>query len=196
VNTPTHLLLSAAIFCKPGDSKRNSAALIGAIVPDIALYGLFAWAKLTAVPDAELWGQIYFSPGYQAIDSIQNSAPLYAAIAVMGWLAKQPLATVFGLSALLHLAVDFPLHHSDAHAHFWPLTDWRFVSPVSYWNPDHYGLMIAPLELVWALVLAVILWRRFKSWPVRVALGLAGATYVLVPLYFILVMRSMPDQLP
>jgi hypothetical protein len=173
------------VFCRPGEPRRNRVALAGAVVPDLALYGLFAWAKFAGVPDRELWGEVYFSGGYQSVNAIQNSAPLYAAIALAGWGLKQPLALVFGLSALLYLAFDFPLHRDDAHAHFWPFTDWRFMSPLSYWNPDHHGRMMAPLELIFAIALMVVLWLRFKSWRVRAALGVAAATYVLVPLYFI-----------
>jgi len=79
-----------------------------------------------------------------------------------------------------------PLHVDDAHAHFWPFSDWRFVSPVSYWNPGYYGHIWAPIEgaLALALALIAVLWLRFQPRWVRAALVLAALSYVAVPAYF------------
>ncbi|MFN3226527.1 MAG: hypothetical protein ACE360_09810, partial [Hyphomicrobiales bacterium] len=61
MNTQTHLLVAAALFAKPNAPKRNAALVIGALLPDAAIFGLFGWAVLTGVPQSELWGRIYFS---------------------------------------------------------------------------------------------------------------------------------------
>jgi hypothetical protein len=37
-------------------------------------------------------------------------------------------------AALVHLALDFPLHRYDGGSDFWPVTWWVFESPVSYWD--------------------------------------------------------------
>ena len=36
----------------------------------------------------------------------------------------------------------------DAHRHFYPLSDYRFISLVSYWDPRHYGTVAMPAELL------------------------------------------------
>ena len=78
---------------------------------------------------------------------------------------------------MLHLLLDFPLHNDDARAHFWPLTMWKFESPLSYWDRDHYGGVVAPLEAILALALCVILWLRFtRLWPRFVIANAALAT--------------------
>ncbi|MEO0497657.1 MAG: hypothetical protein AAF141_09845, partial [Pseudomonadota bacterium] len=69
------------------------------------------------------------------------------------------------------------------------LSDWRFRSPVSYWDPAHYGNIWAPIEGALGLVLAIILFRRFKSVVARAMIGAVIAAYVLVPVYFTLTLN-------
>ena len=66
-------------------------------------------------------------------------------------------------SSLLHALTDLPLHHDDGRPHFWPLTNWVYVSPVSYWDPRHHGDQWSLIETIIMAVLAVVLWRRYKS---------------------------------
>lgn len=61
MNTQTHLLVAAALLAKPDAPKRNIALIIGALLPDIAIFILFGWAMATGVSQGELWGRIYFS---------------------------------------------------------------------------------------------------------------------------------------
>jgi hypothetical protein len=60
----------------------------------------------------------------------------------------------FLLACGLHSFVDVLTHYDDGPLLFWPL-NWslRFSSPVSYWDPAHYGSIFAPFEL--ALVIAL-----------------------------------------
>lgn len=77
-------------------------------------------------------------------------------------------------AALLHLALDFPLHHDAGHSHFWPVSWWVFESPVSYWDVRRGATWVVPIELALALGSAIGLWMRR---PGRV---LSGVTAVLV----------------
>jgi len=60
----------------------------------------------------------------------------------------------FLLACGLHSFVDVLTHYDDGPLLFWPL-NWslRFASPVSYWDPAHYGSVFAPFEL--ALVIGL-----------------------------------------
>jgi hypothetical protein len=186
MNTPTHLLASAVVLAKPGDTKRNGWILFGALLPDLSMFVMFIWARvLMRVPQQEIWSDVYFDPFWQTVSNIANAAPLYALALAIGAALKLPLLYVFSFSALLHIALDLPVHREDAHAHFWPITDWKFISPVSYWDPDHFGLWSTGFELVLAAALIVVLWRRFSSRGVRIALGVAFAAYFVAPAYFI-----------
>ncbi len=196
MNTQTHLLVAAAIFAKPGAPKRNAALIVGALLPDAAIFALFGWAVLTGVPQSELWGRIYFSEPMLTFTAIGNSAPLYGAIALLGWfwarartgepLPTLPALTVLGLAALTHLAGDFPVHVDDAHPHFWPFSDWRFRSPISYWDSAHHGRAFGAFEAALGLSLAVILMRRFKALWVRGLLAISVVGYLAIPVFWFL----------
>lgn len=196
MNTQTHLLVAAALLAKPDAPKRNIALIIGALLPDIAIFILFGWAMATGVSQGELWGRIYFSQPMLTFTAIGNSAPLYGAIALSAWayvrwragepLPVLPILTVLSLAALSHLALDFPVHVDDAHPHFWPITEWRFRSPVSYWNSNFHARWVTVVELLVALGLLAILWRRFTARWVRAILSLAGTAYIAVPAFWYL----------
>lgn len=247
MNTQTHLLLAAALLCRPNAPKRNAAVIAGALAPDLGVFGLWIWSKLAGVVESEVWRTIYFAEPMQTIQAVANSVPLYlllliaasaairrvahfagrgdagpaghraASAATSGgtrsahtltddrlsdsivprpgrslaerWTASidaAPMLALFALAALTHLAGDLPVHADDAHRHFWPLSDWRFHSPVSYWNPSQGGGWFAFVEATIGIAAAVVLFRRFGATWVRALLGLAIAAYVVVPLYFTL----------
>lgn len=62
-----------------------------------------------------------------------------------------------------HSVMDFFVHADDAYAHFYPWSMWRFHSPVSYWNPAHYGQYVSAVEILFALVAIWVLWKRTDS---------------------------------
>ena len=70
-------------------------------------------------------------------------------------------------SCLLHTLVDIPVHHDDGPLIFWPFNwTYRFASPISYWDPAHYGVptMIFEGGLVVCLA-AMLIWQRYRSRP-------------------------------
>ncbi len=186
MQTPTHLLIAAAAFCRPKQIQINAAALAGGLAPDAFLIGLWAWSKLNGVPERTLWGELYWSPPVQLGQAISNSLPLFAFVLIISLLVRRRAVAVLAGAGLLHLAADFPVHGSDAHVHFWPFSNWRFHSPVSYWEPDRYGVVVGGLEGLLAIGLIILLWRRFAARWIRAVLITALAAYVIVPAYFIL----------
>ena len=204
MNTQTHLLIAGALLCRRridgGTPLRNGAVVAGALLPDAGVYGLFLWSKLAGVPERDLWSRIYFSEPMQTVQAVLNSVPLYAVLLVAaaillrpgeeangsGFVARRSLPGLLALAALLHLAGDLPVHADDAHRHFWPVTDWRFHSPVSYWNPSQGGAWFVWVEGAIGIACAVALWRRFAARWVRALLALAVVAYLAVPLYFTL----------
>jgi hypothetical protein len=179
VNTPAHLIFALAAFGRADRPRVTAAALAGGLIPDLSLY-LMAGTHLflLGTPAQTVFGQLYFSDAWQSVFRIDNSILLWGVALAFALWARSATAIALTGSALLHLAFDFPLHHDDGRAHFWPLTDWIFQSPVSYWDNRHYGGIVGPVEIAVCLVLTVILWRRFPGWPMRAliaALALAEA---------------------
>lgn len=184
MNTPTHMLAAAALLSRKRQPGRNTAVLLGAIVPDLSIFVLFGWARANGIPQHEIWTSLYWQEPWQTISAISNSFPIWSLLLVIGLATRQHLVTVLAAAVLIHLALDFPVHASDAHKHFWPLTDWRFHSPLSYWDTNHHSRIVMLAELMLCIACIAVLGRRHDGWIVRSMLGLALVSLGLVPLFF------------
>lgn len=203
VNTQTHMLLATAVLLPavsvlipPSNapdkaSKRGItgfgvtvAAILGAVLPDASLFVMFFIAKAQGVADSVIWREWYFSATWQQIGAITNSIPIFAGIALVAAATRKHLLTIGSVAALLHCLTDLPLHHNDGHPHFWPFSQWIYSSPVSYWDPDHYGNQWAIVELCLAAVMIVFLWRRFSHTGSRVLLALTAFSYAAVAYFW------------
>ena len=150
MQTPSHLVIAAAVAKAIPAVPMNSAFIIGSVAPDLALYALSLIGglyytqvkKISAREAADLmFGQLFFKN--KAWIAVHNSlhSPLLLVLLII------PLAFVmsssavaawffwFLLSFLLHTAVDIPTHHNDGPLLFFPF-NWtiRFQSPISYWD--------------------------------------------------------------
>lgn len=66
------------------------------------------------------------------------------------------------VSAMFHALCDIPVHHDDGPLVFWPLNrTYRFVSPVSYWDPNYHGTPFSIVEHLLDLIIVVDLVVRF-----------------------------------
>ncbi|MEP1352441.1 MAG: cobalamin biosynthesis protein CobQ [Tateyamaria sp.] len=173
MNTPAHLLIGAAAFGRPAQSRIILAAFIGALLPDLSLYVMAGTALFVlSIPPARVFNELYFSDAWQTVFAIDNSFLLWGALLGLALWRQVPWAVALTGAAVLHLLLDFPLHHDDGRPHFWPVSAWVFESPISYWDRTKGAGWVAPVEAVVALVVAVMLWlRRVPLW----AAVLAGA---------------------
>ncbi|WP_371171028.1 cobalamin biosynthesis protein CobQ [Aliiroseovarius sp. 2305UL8-7] len=171
MNTPAHLIVGAAVFGR--DRKTTWAALIGALLPDLSLYLMASYALFIAqIPERVVFGELYYSDLWQNIFAIDNSLLLWGAgLGIALWLKARVWTAFFG-SGLLHIAADFLLHHDDGRRHFWPITDWVFESPFSYWDSSHHAGWIGPVIAGFCVVLTVILWRCLRNWGWRITFAI------------------------
>jgi len=187
VNTPAHLLLGWAVFGRRKSKTIVAAALIGALLPDLSLY-LLAGTSLFVLGIAPevVFGELYFSELWQTIFAIDNSFIIWSGFLALAIWSKRSWAIALCGAALLHLALDFPLHHDDGRAHFWPISDWIFASPVSYWDNHHHGSIVGPIELGLAVGCAVaILSGRVWQWiTLPVAILLMLEAFVVLQWFF------------
>ncbi len=184
MNTPAHLIFGLAAFGRADAPKMTAAALAGALIPDLSLYVLASTHLFLLGTDPQVvFGELYFSESWQAIFRIDNSAVLWGIGLAFAIWARSAWAIALCGAALMHLGMDFLFHHDDGRAHFWPLTTWIFQSPVSYWDPAHYGRIVSWLEITASLLCCVWLWRRYSGRAMRAlifTLGLAEAAPMIL----------------
>ncbi|MGB0843812.1 MAG: cobalamin biosynthesis protein CobQ [Alphaproteobacteria bacterium] len=184
--TQSHALLAMALFGKPNSNARCLGAVSGGLLPDLTMLYMYGVERLRGNSDAKIFNELYFSDAWQEVFAINNSAPVFAVIALVafmlsrlvGWLWALSFSFALGLGALLHALFDLPLHHDDGHPHFWPLTNWIYESPVSYWDPRHYGTWASNIELAFIAGVSIYLWVKFKRLYQRILVGLLFGSYV------------------
>lgn len=185
MNTPAHVVLNSFVLARGRFQRFVWPVALGALLPDLPMFGFYLYQRgWLALPERAIWSQAYFLPHWQRLFDAFNSLPLIALGAFFAWRARQAVWLAFLASMALHCAADLLLHHDDAHGHLWPFTDWRFRSPVSYWDPRHHGMLFAMLELAAALVASVALFRRGGSarWLGAGAFACYGAFLVFAAL--------------
>ena len=133
------------------------------------MFLFYIWVRLFKHhSEREIWDILYFQPQWQTFFDIFNAIPLLLIGFVLCWKFNRHHGSALFASMLLHCAFDLPLHHDDGHRHFWPLTDFRFASPISYWDPNQHGFIGAGIEVL--LLTCCTLWifqknqRRWWHW--------------------------------
>lgn len=188
MNTPTHVVLNALVLGHGRWRPQWLAITGGALVPDLPMVVFYLVERVAlGTPERAIWSTRYFDPGWQMFIDVFNSLPLIGLGAFMAWRVRASAWCVFFASMAVHCAVDFLVHREDAHAHFFPVSSWRFVSPVSYWDPRHYGSFVGVVELllVFGGVVVLMTYYSHRSW--RVIAGLV-LLFSLVPAIFALSM--------
>lgn len=187
MNTPAHLIAAAALLAQKDAPVNNHRIVVGALLPDIWIYGFFLWASvIQGLPGEVIWTETYWTEPWQTIGAVLNSLPLSGLIVLAGAALRQTWLLLLGLAMVSHIALDLPLHGDDAHRHVWPITDWRFISPVSYWNPDENGRWGILVEFAVVSVGSAALWFRFPRLWLRILLAIAVAlSAAMVTLYWL-----------
>ncbi len=161
------------------DSTLVLPAVLGAIVPDAAMFIFYVFEKfILRTSERDIWTTQYFLPAWQDFFDLFNSVPLTLVAMIIAMYMGRRGWAIFFASMLLHFACDLPVHHDDGHRHFWPISDWRFESPVSYWDRKHYGIYAASVELVIFVISYLVSLRAHTSRVVRVGLSILAAIHL------------------
>lgn len=170
MNTHNHAILNLALLGQRS-GQTNLAIVFGSILPDLPIFGFYLWAKFIAkLPESKIWGELYFQEPCQTFVALSHSIPIALLVGVIAYLNGWETLQVICLSCLLHSLEDLPVHHDDAHRHFFPLSNYRFISPISYWDPKHYGAIVAAVELIGAAIASFLVFPRIHFWLGRSAL--------------------------
>jgi hypothetical protein len=168
MNTPSHVLINLAL--KSAGKKRTenipwTAVFLGSFMPDVPL-GILSFATLFYY--REILGNqspglmesvlhpLYFTNPFWISAHHLLHAPLALGLYLVllwRWRARpgkfQYWLFWFVVSSALHVSVDILTHFNDGPLLFWPLNwGFRFHSPISYWDPAHFGTQFMIFELI------------------------------------------------
>ena len=186
MDTGTHIVCNLIVQgrTKLPQPQLFTMVIVGAILPDAPMILFYVWESLVQqTPESVIWSERYYLPAWQNFFDIFNSIPIAVAGLIMAIKLQKPILQIIFVGVLLHIAFDFPLHNDDAHRHFYPLSDWRFISPFSYWDSNHYGHIIMPLQILFAVLGLIWLWMKHRSRYERVVVGGISAIYVSFMVY-------------
>jgi hypothetical protein len=185
MKTPSHAIINLAILGRTQHSEWNLLIVTGGILPDIPIFLFYFWAKYIArLPAATIWSKAYYEPFVQNIVALFHSIPL----AGIGWLVAYylgwPSVQILFLSIILHSLGDLPVHNDDAHRHFFPFSNYRFISPFSYWDRKHYGSIVSLVEMLLVLLSTYRVFGLVNSYFGKGLLILVNIFYWAGPVYF------------
>ena len=188
MQTYSHFIITVALnkqYKDRANSEVNTKALLlGSFMPDIplVLLTLIFFAQRfwfgDGVPVETVFGadydNLYFNdPLWITGHALFHAPPLILFSLTIGyyWGIRQNKGWAialfwFAIGCGLHSAIDIVTHHDDGPLLLFPF-DWktRFISPISYWDNNHYAAIVASLEHLLDLVLLIwiVLARRDKS---------------------------------
>jgi hypothetical protein len=185
MNTPSHAIVNYALL--NGLAPRQGWGIaIGAILPDLPMLVLVLWARVKGIPGQQLWGEVYWQSFWQDFTHYFHSIPLAMGLAIVAHYAGVPWLKWLCLSMVLHSIGDLPLHHDDAHRHFLPLSQYRFISPVSYWDRNHHAVWGALAENLAVLGSTIYLWNGLPFSWIKGLLGFWNAIAWIAYCFFFL----------
>ena len=185
MNTPSHAIITAALRKRTFWTVPLSAVLWGSVAPDVPLYllslgGFLYYPLVAGLPVADagalMYDRLFYTNPLWVVSHNFLHAPLVLAAGIGGsWLGPKRLnpgrrwLRWFLLSCALHTTLDILTHHNDGPLLLFPF-NWslRFSSPVSYWDPAHYGGVFSVFELLLdASLLVYLLAPRFRRWRLK-----------------------------
>lgn len=173
MNTPSHLIINLALTRIKGLRSARipwQAVFWGSLMPDLPLGVLslattFYYRVLLGNQSPDLMEKIlhplYFNNPYWISAHNLLHAPIVLGLSlVILWRWRTQAGTRthwlfwFFLSSALHASIDILTHYDDGPLIFWPI-NWkiRFNSPISYWDPAHFGNQFMLFELILDAVL-------------------------------------------
>jgi phospholipid N-methyltransferase len=144
--TPTHWLVTRQLarHAFPKDRAAQAAAQLGAVMPD-----LYYWARGTALTARyRRWDPAYIDAGRETRwpDKALHSLLPPAALAVAAASRRSRVLAAFSAAWAAHVAADIPAHDGSSRPPAWPLSSWRFRSPVAADEPGHHARLLLAAE--------------------------------------------------
>lgn len=156
MQTYSHAFFAWAL-AKHGVKAGRAAGIAGAVggsLPDVpSIAGtIYYWTRDGSMWSRESLEAIYFTGPFGATGSALHSVvPAGTLLALylllrLGRYDRRHVGLWFLLGWAGHSVVDFFTHVDDTRPLFWPLSSWEWSSPVSYYDPAHYGVQFTLAE--------------------------------------------------
>jgi hypothetical protein len=186
MHTYSHAVFTWVVtrYVKREESYAALCGAAGAALPDtptLAKAAHFLWHRRNFVTKEEFKKEFlealeYFEAPSGKVDlTVHSMVPvgtLLVLYKVLGLKKRDPsralLAFLLGWAG--HNILDFPMHAEDARPPFWPISKWRWKSPVSYWDRKFYALPCLLVEhgALLALIL-IFVHQSYRNAPVAEA---------------------------
>ena len=172
MRTFSHAIVAATIG-KKAEIGRGSllAFIVGSVLPDAPI-GVLTLLAIVNTPD--------MSSAMTYMDRAYTSSPLWIALhntphsfVVMGLLSVLGYVLIrkrwgrwllwYAAGATLHIVIDIATHAGDGPMFLYPLSDYRFDSPVSYWDPAYYGRAFTAFEYLLDAILLAYLFISYRA---------------------------------
>jgi hypothetical protein len=179
---PSHVLITAALNKITGKRFKviTSAALIGSVAPDLPLVVLSVCTALVKLVregrpitniHSFMFDDLFFNDPLWIIahNTLHSPVLLATALVVTNLFRTTTLGRWFFwffVACAFHTLLDIPTHSIDGPLLLFPFNwTFRFYSPVSYWEIDHYGSVVTVIE--YSLDVALIVFLAFTSRQVK-----------------------------
>lgn len=187
--TPSHLIYNWALGTKLQLARiEKTGLIIGGFLPDLPTYVFFmVHTFIIGSSQQAMWDNLYFDSAWTPIITLSHSFILWPILVLIGHWCRFRLLKWVALGSLFHASLDFLVHNDDAYRHFWPLTEWKFMSPISYWDPNHYGHIVGALDTIIIFGLLYFLMRQTTARRTRLLIVGLATLYLMATIlpYFI-----------
>ena len=178
MQTPGHIIINVAVlgtFMGPAES-----LIVGALLPDVPIMVLYLYHRLVKhTPEDIIWSVYYQKPLWLGLVHGAHSIPLALIGMALSAGLGSPVGLAFFASILSHALCDLPVHALDAHRHFLPFSQYRYLSPFSYWDVRYHAPWVALFEVVLVMVCSGLVALRGVELPTLALLLLVNGAYVV-----------------
>lgn len=179
MHLPSHALVNLTALDQWTTPELRPYVLLGAVAPDLPVLAFYFVCRFVlGLSDETIWQDVYYEDRWFNVFATFHSLPVTLAVCGLGLALQIPWLTLLAASMVLHNLADFPLHAKDAHRHFYPLSNYRFKSPVSYWNPRFWGRVAAAGEVLILVACSAYMYPRLVNWWAKAAVLSVDIVYV------------------
>lgn len=151
---PNHVFWTYFLFRK---KKQKWWAIAGSVLPDIPYVIPLAAGGLTGALD--IWQYWWAHP----VTKTLHSFPIVGSALILSLALERYRAAALLGGILFHAFFDMWTHVADAYPILYPFSDFRFPTPISYWETSHHAFTLRLINGLLVAAALLCLWRERRS---------------------------------